>query len=343
MALPVANILATALVGCAVLTVFGWIQAWFKGLNDESGYASTNVLLENPCSVQKIPASSLFEEASKALTVVIPAYNEQDRLPGTLDETMRYLQRRRDQQGPHFTFEVIVVDDGSADDTVRVALDFARKYGTDALRVLALPRNHGKGYAVRSGMMIARGDLLLFLDADGATRVSDMEKLENELRKKLASEASTSPAGAVVQGQGSAGMGMAVGSRAHLEKDAIAKRTAFRNFLMHGFHLLVVAVAGTAIRDTQCGFKMFSRPAARLLFPNQRLQRWCFDVELIFLADKLGIPVCEVAVNWTEIPGSKISWRSIVFMAWELAAILLGYVVLPLWRVHGQDEVRTKH
>lgn len=92
-------------------------------------------------------------------------------------------------------------------------------------------------------------------------------------------------------------LAVAVGSRAHLEKAALAQRSKLRNFLMHGFHFLVTFVAGHAVADTQCGFKMFTRRAAAVLYTNQRLQRWCFDVELLFLAQRLGVPVKEVQVR----------------------------------------------
>lgn len=98
-------------------------------------------------------------------------------------------------------------------------------------------------------------------------------------------------------------LAVAVGSRAHLEKEALAKRSKLRNFLMHGFHFLVTFVAGHAVADTQCGFKMFTRRAAAVLYTNQRLQRWCFDVELLYLAQTLGVPVREVQVRQGQTDG----------------------------------------
>lgn len=126
---------------------------------------------------------------------------------------------------------------------------------------------------------------------------------------------------------------MVVGSRAHMQAAATAQRSWYRNILMHGFHALVVLVIGNAVRDTQCGFKLFTREAARLVFYNQRLRRWCFDVELIRLAQAFGIPVAEVPVHWTEVPGSKLRVvQATVRMASELVMLTLGYNVTGAWR-----------
>ncbi|EFN51845.1 hypothetical protein CHLNCDRAFT_27604 [Chlorella variabilis] len=271
-----------------------------------------------------VPCPSIFSEPTKDLTVVIPAYNEEDRLPATLQETLSYLQRRRDRQGPYFTYEVIIVDDGSRDGTVQVAADFARKHGFDAVRVLRLPQNRGKGYAVKSGMLCSRGQRLLMMDADGATKVSDLECLEAKLAE-ISSERASALAGKTGTKYRCTGLGLVLGSRAHIQDSATAKRSALRNFLMHGFHVLVMMVVGNQIRDTQCGFKLFTRSAAQQLYSNQRLQRWCFDVELVYLAQRLKVPMAEVQVNWTEIPGSKIRLTSMVHMALELAMIKMGY------------------
>lgn len=172
------------------------------------------------------------------------------------------------------------------------------------------------------------------LDADGATKVSDMEKLESEMHL-LAEKDSQS--GSVTCGNSSAGISdtavVAFGSRAYLEKKALATRKWYRNFLMKGFHLVVLMTAGPGIRDTQCGFKMFTRAAARKLFTNIHLKRWCFDVELVYLSKCLKIPMVEVSVNWSEIPGSKVRLTSIMHMLFELILIRLGYG-LGIWKIH---------
>lgn len=188
-----------------------------------------------------------------------------------------YLDRRRDRTGPSFTYEVVIVDDGSADGTARVAFSAARARGADAVRVLRLPRNRGKGAAVRAGAFVARGERLLMMDADGATRVADLDRLDAALTEATTKKPSPQSPGTAATS--TLPLGAALGSRAHLAAGVSATRSAHRNFLMKGFHALVVAVAGPAVADTQCGFKLFTRRAARLLFGNQRLQRWCFDGE----------------------------------------------------------------
>ncbi|KAL7062837.1 hypothetical protein AAHC03_0275 [Spirometra sp. Aus1] len=139
-------------------------------------------------------------------------------------------------------------------------------------------------------MLSARGKFLLFADADGATRFSDIEKLEERLAALTASKWNGS-------------MAVICGSRAHLEAEATAKRHPLRNLLMHVFHFAVWLLCVQGIRDTQCGFKLFSRPAARLLFRNQHVERWAFDVDILYLARRLGVEVCEVPVNWHEVTG----------------------------------------
>jgi dolichyl-phosphate beta-glucosyltransferase len=297
------GVLVTLAAAAAAYFVLMQLFKYFNRLDMDSSTALM-LQLEDPNSITPLPCPSIWSPATKQLSIIIPAYNEEDRLPGTLDETLGYLQRRRNKQGPAFTYEVIIVDDGSKDNTAAVALGYVKSQGIDAVRLLKLPHNCGKGRAVREGMLIARGQSCLFMDADGATRVSDMELLEAALADVASSKDSTvskdSKAAATIPSTAGSSTGVlaaAVGSRAHLEQEALAKRHPLRNFLMHGFHMLVVFVAGSAVKDTQCGFKMFSRHAAALLYSNQRLQRWCFDVELLYLCSRLGIPVKEVQVG----------------------------------------------
>ena len=232
-------------------------------------------------------------------SIIVPVFNEEGLIVDSLSRTIDSLKSFK------ITYEIIVVDDGSKDSTAAVALGYVKSHGIDAVRLLRLPYNCGKGRAVREGMLIARGQSCLFMDADGATRVSDMELLEAALQEISSSKDSTvskdssraAAGNAAAAGSSSGLLAAAVGSRAHMEQAAVAKRHPLRNFLMHGFHMLVVFVAGSAVKDTQCGFKMFSRHAAALLYSNQRLQRWCFDVELLYLCSRLRIPVKEVQVG----------------------------------------------
>ncbi|XP_068786127.1 dolichyl-phosphate beta-glucosyltransferase [Struthio camelus] len=260
---------------------------------------------------RKESVPSIHDPPTRELSVVVPSYNEEDRLPLMMDEALDYLEKRQ-KQDPSFTYEVIVVDDGSKDLTKKVALKYCKKYGNDKVRVLSLVKNRGKGGAVRMGVFGSRGKKILMADADGATKFPDIEKVEEGLN-------SLQP----WPNQ----MAISCGSRAHLEKDSIAKRSYFRTLLMYGFHFLVWFLCVKEIRDTQCGFKLLTREAAARTFSTLHIERWAFDVELLYIAQRLRIPIAEVAVNWTEIEGSKLvpfwSWLQ---MGRDLLFIRLRYM-----------------
>ncbi len=231
---------------------------------------------------------SLSDSPTLELSVVVPAYNEQVRLPAMLDETLRYLELRTTRQ-PAFSWEVVLVDDGSRDKTVDVAMSYVQRYGVDRMRVLELVKNRGKGGAVRAGVLHSRGRYVLMADADAATVFADIEKLEEEVAKS--------------------GADVVVGSRVHLRtKSAAERRGAIRSFVSRVFNWVVVNVGGvTGVADTQCGFKLFSRDAARIAFGGQRLERWAFDVELLYRCQMNNLSIKSVDVQWTEVPGSKLS------------------------------------
>lgn len=177
-------------------------------------------------------------------------------------------------------------------------------------------------------MLSARGRHLLFADADGATKFGDLDKLETELLKSMPKDEWENPA-------------IVIGSRAHLEEEAIASRSFFRTILMHGFHFLVWLFAVRGIKDTQCGFKLLTRSAAHHLFNLLHVERWAFDVELLFLAQFLQIPIHEVSVNWTEIEGSKITpvWTWIQ-MGGDLFLIWFRYAI-GAWQISGFRRKKT--
>lgn len=266
---------------------------------------------------------SLHDPWSVHLSVIVPAYNEEQRLPPMLNECLEYLEERS-KSG--LTYEVIVVSDGSTDKTADVAHRYATK--NNALRVLNLVKNRGKGGAVRLGMLSARGSALLFADADGATKFNDLKKLDESLVNVLGFDYLSEPE------KTASSDAIICGSRAHLEKEETAKRSYFRLFLMHGFHFLVWLLCVRGIRDTQCGFKLLTRTSARTIFEALHVERWAFDVEMLYIGQTLGIPVTEIAVNWTEIEGSKI----IPFWSWlqmgrDLFFIWLRYRI-GAWKIN---------
>lgn len=267
------------------------------------------------------PFPSIRDVASVNLSVIVPAYNEEIRLKPMLDEAMLFLIERK-KSNSKFSFEIIVVNDGSTDRTSTVAGEYTKKYGSDLVRVLNLSYNRGKGGAVRLGMLSARGSVLLFADADGATKFEDISKLESSLQNIVQIDYIEHPE--KIHGA----LAIVCGSRAHLQDEAISRRSYFRTFLMKGFHFLVWLVTVTSIKDTQCGFKMLTREAAAQCFLNIHVERWAFDVELLYVAHRFQIPVDEVAVNWTEIEGSKIipvfSWLQ---MAVDLFLIWFRYFI----------------
>lgn len=176
-------------------------------------------------------------------------------------------------------------------------------------------------------MQRARGKYLLFVDADGATHFPDLDKLLSAMRGLTGDWATEA---------------IAIGSRAHLEDDAIASRSFFRTILMYGFHTLVWLFAVRKIRDTQCGFKLFTRSAARHLFRLMHVERWAFDVELLYLAQYWRMPIVEISVKWTEIDGSKVtpiwSWLEMgcdLFLIWFRYTIGAWSLKLPPVKVHS--------
>lgn len=211
------------------------------------------------------------------ISIVIPAYNEQTRITPTLETLFRFL----DQQ-PWET-EVLVIDDGSTDNTVQVVGDMQALY--PRLQLHAQPTNKGKGAAVKEGMLRAKGRLRLFLDADGATPPQEMLKLYNAIEQ---------------------GADIAIGSRALYSPDTTIKTHLHRRLMGRIFNNIVNILVLPGIRDTQCGFKMFTQAAAETLFPHQISQGFSFDVELLLLAQMASLDIVEVPINWTNIEGSKV-------------------------------------
>jgi dolichyl-phosphate beta-glucosyltransferase len=223
-------------------------------------------------------AATGADQGSVDLSVVVPAYNEQLRLPHALIEMIDMLDSRAS------SYEIIVVDDGSSDGTSETAIRFERL--RPQVRLVRLPVNRGKGHAVRTGMLNAKGRRVLFADADGATPFRELARLEEAL---------------------SAGADVAIGSRAKASRDTQVRTVLHRKLLGRMFNAWVNALLLPTYADTQCGFKLFTRPAAQFLFSRQRSERFSFDVELLYIARKAELKVSEVPINWNNVPGSKVN------------------------------------
>ncbi len=210
-------------------------------------------------------------------SIVIPAYNEGARLRATLEKVLAYLRQQK------WDAEVIVVNDGSRDNTAEIVRELAQT--NLALRLIENPGNHGKGYSVRHGMSSARGQIVLFSDADLSSPIEEMPKLLEALH---------------------AGADIAIGSR-WLRAELQTQRQPFhRQVFGRIFNLLLRTTLGLQFADTQCGFKAFSRRAAQTIFPLQHIERWGFDPEILFLARKFGFKVKEVPVLWGHSGGTRI-------------------------------------
>lgn len=270
------------------------------------------------------PFEDVSSESIPMLSIVIPAYNEQYRLPTMLDSTLKYLgesckelsARCHDTLGAWYskdqlkivsnTVEIIVVSDGSTDDTESVVRSYKdsvlRIDPSNCLRLVKLGRNSGKGAAVKTGMARSRGMLCLMVDADGATEFgSGLSKVLKEMKNVFVQNRPPSSLN-----DGRPPICAVFGSRAHMEDESTASRSIVRTFLMHAFHFFVKCLCSSNIRDTQCGFKLFTREAASILSHNLHLRRWAFDTELVVMMERMGWPIAEVAVTWHEVEGSKI-------------------------------------
>ncbi|KAJ5534205.1 hypothetical protein N7527_000459 [Penicillium freii] len=318
-------------------------------------------------STHKTTTAHTIAPAELFMSVVVPAYNEEDRLTGMLEEAVNYLEHmygdtasaiarasspstmetrsmRKRKPNENNTseatgsssdrgWEIILVSDGSTDRTEEMAFRFARDHQLSlhpkghagpwtpqaaegvhippgTIRVVNLTHNRGKGGAVTHGMRHVRGKYVVFADADGASKFADLGKL----------------VGACRDVEDSKGRAVAVGSRAHMVgSEAVVKRSKLRNFLMHSFHLilrLMTPPKTATIKDTQCGFKLFSRSALPYIVPYMHSEGWIFDVEMLMLAEFARIPVAEVPVGWREVKGSKLNvLRDSIGMAWGLAVL----------------------
>jgi dolichyl-phosphate beta-glucosyltransferase len=215
---------------------------------------------------------------SYTYSIIIPAYNESQRIAASLDKIIAYISEQQ------WTAEIIVVNDGSRDNTAEIVREYAKRNAM--VRFLENPGNRGKGYTVRNGVMHADGDIILFTDADLSSPIQESRKLFAALDK---------------------GADVTFGSRWLQAELQTEPQPLYRQVFGRIFNLLLRIILGLKYKDTQCGFKAFTRKAGHQIFSRQMIDRWGFDPEVLFLAEKFGFKVAEVPVEWAHDNRSKIN------------------------------------
>jgi glycosyltransferase involved in cell wall biosynthesis len=232
------------------------------------------------------------------LSIIIPAFNEERRLPEALQRIRGYLEKQ------NFSAEVIVVDDGSTDGTPDVVA--AARPSLPSLRLVSNGRNFGKGFSVRHGMLEARGRVVLFTDADLSAPIEEADKLLAALSRA----------------------DVAIGSRAVDRSLIEVHESRLREMAGIIFNLLVRVVTGLTFVDTQCGFKAFVRESSRIVFEQQRIERFGFDPEILFLAKRHGLRAVEIPVRWSHDAQTKLHlYRDSLRMFGELLTIRWNWLL----------------
>ena len=233
------------------------------------------------------------------ISIVIPAYNESARIGKALGEVVRVVQERAWQA------EVLIVNDGSTDGTAAIVQAFAQLH--PEVRLLNNPENRGKGFSVRHGVLNAVGEIVMFTDADLSAPMEEAERLFDALHQ---------------------GADIAIGSRWLQRERQTHKQPLYRQFFGRCFNAITRLIMGLPFADTQCGFKAFRRPVAQTIFQLQRIERWGFDPELLFIALKRGYKIQEVPVTWGHDERSRLSYlkdgikmlEDIAYIRWEAFA-----------------------
>jgi dolichyl-phosphate beta-glucosyltransferase len=227
------------------------------------------------------------------LSLVVPAYNEQNRIRDTLSKIAQYLNTT------DWSYEIIAVDDGSTDNTYNLMVEAANEL--DNLRIVSYHPNRGKGYAVRQGVLASRGSYVAFSDADLSTPIDELSKLFAAIEK---------------------GYDIAIGSRTVKGAEIMVHQPLYRELGGKALNVIIRLLAVPGIRDTQCGFKLFTGEAARRIFELCFINGWSFDVEVLYIARRLGYRIAEIPVRWSHAEDSKIKpFRAGLQLLWDIVRI----------------------
>jgi len=230
------------------------------------------------------------------LSIIIPAYNEEKRLPEALNSILNYLENKKIKN------EIIIVADKSKDKTLDVVRQYTKKFKN--VNYIYNPKKQGKGYAVRKGILASKGSLVLFVDADTSTPITELDKFLPKIKT----------------------YDIVIGSREHKDSD-VKKKLISRVVLGNMGNILLRIFLIKRIRDTQCGFKLFKGNIARELFSLSRIKGFGFDFEIIFLAQKQRYEIKEMPVNWVYCEGTKVTWQSHFKTLSELFEIRINYLL----------------
>lgn len=269
-------------------------------------------------------SGNILKDSELYLSIVIPAFNEEDRILKNLSSMVYYMESRN-REDPKFIYEIILVNDGGSDDTLKICEDFWRQKIQNKeiiggrMRLLSSLVNKGKGFAVKIGVMASLGKYILMADADGATKIDCFSKMEDIILSKDEQQQ------------------IIFGSRNinALSEDNVSniERAWYRQILNTAFHKIMKVIINTNLNDTQCGFKLFSRRLARVIFPSLHIKRWAFDIEIVIIAQILNLEIQPVSVDWKEVQGSKLSVFSDSIKMLLDILILKSFYILHIWKV----------
>lgn len=243
-------------------------------LVDKYSMGPKNARMHSP---KPVAGLGIHEKLRKSLSIIVPAFNEAAGIAKSIDEIKRYAEGRFD------AFEIIIVDDGSRDATAGIV--GALQAAVPQLKLIRVPFNKGKGASVREGMLAATSDLLLMCDADLSTPIGEVETLLPWI---------------------AGGAAVAIGSRGLKDSRIHVRQPQYRESMGKLFGVAVRALTGLALRDTQCGFKLFTREAGRLVFGMTRINRFAFDVEALLIAQRAGLQISEVPIQWSDSRDTRV-------------------------------------